>query len=141
MLFWGSIILIVVGIIFAIIESYYESHYDRWGSEILCDCAIGFVIIGAIIFLISATVLGFAHIDRKATLQSNIEIYKALTYKAESGACRDQFGLLSKDVLDDIQEWNTKIAHYKAMEDNFWLGIFYPDVYGDLGMIDYELYK
>lgn len=141
MLFWGSIILIAVGIIFAIIESYYEPHYDRWGNEILCDCAIGFVIIGAIIFLMSATVLGFTHIDRKATLQSNIETYKALTYKAESGACRDQFGLLSKDVLDEIQNWNEEVTHYKTMENNFWLGIFYPDVYGDLGTIDYELYK
>ena len=27
------------------------------------------------------------------------------------------------------------------MEDNFWVGIYYPDVYGDLGTIDYETYE
>ena len=89
----------------------------------------------------SAFALAINCFGYKAVLQTNIETYKALTYKAESGVCRDQFGLLSKDVLDEIQNWNEEITHYKTMEDNFWLGIFYPDVYGDLGTIDYELYK
>lgn len=141
MLFWGIIILFVVGIIFATIEFFYETYFDRWGSETLSTIAVVCIITGLIALVCAIIVLTINYFGYKATRQTNIETYKALTYKAESGACRDQFGLLSKDVLDEIQNWNEEVTHYKAMEDNFWLGIFYPDVYGDLGTIDYELYK
>ena len=131
MLFWVIIIFIVLSIILAI----YTENEALGTFAIICS------IIGFIALVCSAFALAFNYFGYKAVLQTNIETYKALTYKAESGACRDQFGLLSKDVLDEIQNWNEEVTHYKTMEDNFWLGIFYPDVYGDLGTIDYELYK
>ncbi len=46
-------------------------------------------------------------------------------------------------VLEEIEKQAQKSPnhYYKAMEDNFWIGIYYPDVYGDLGTIDYETYE
>lgn len=69
------------------------------------------------------------------------EQYKALTYKVESGACRDDFGLLSKEVIDEIQEWNTDLIYKKQMSNNIFVGIFYPNVYDGLDTIDYEKYN
>ena len=141
MLFWGSIILLVIGIAFVAIEFFYETYFDQWGSGTLSTIAVACTISGLIALVCAVFVLAINYFGYKATYQTNIETYKALTYKVQSGACRDQFGLLSKDVLDEIQNWNEEITHYKVMENNFWVGIFYPDVYGDLGTIDYELYK
>lgn len=91
-------------------------------------------------FLVLGLILLLTQTNITATRQANAEKYKALTYKLESEACRDQFGLLNKEIIDEVQRWNVKVTYYKAMEDNFWVGIYYPDVYGDLGTIDYEVY-
>ena len=93
-----------------------------------------YVLVFGLILLITQT-------NITATRQANAEKYKALTYKLENEACRDQFGLLNKEIIDEVQRWNVKVTYYKAMEDNFWVGIYYPDVYGDLGTIDYETYE
>ena len=96
--------------------------------------------IGAVWFLVAGLILLLTQTNVTAIRQANAEKYKALTYKLESEACRDQFGLLNKEIIDEVQNWNVKVTYYKAMEDNFWVGIYYPDVYGDLGIIDYEMY-
>ena len=96
--------------------------------------------ISVVWFLVAGLILLLTKTNVTATRQANAEKYKALTYKLESEACRDQFGLLNKEIIDEVQRWNVKVTYYKTMEDNFWVGIYYPDVYDDLGTIDYEMY-
>lgn len=78
------------------------------------------------------------HIKADAQVAEKQEEYKALVCKAESGACRDEFGLLNKEVFDEIQEWNQDIAYKKTIQRDFWLGIFYPNIYDQFELIDYE---
>lgn len=145
MIFWLSIIIFSVGVVILIanrIGEYlsYKYEYSNVSGFIL---SFGVVIsfIGVVWFLVAGLILLLTQTNITATRQANAEKYKALTYKPESDACRDQFGLLNKEIIDEVQRWNVKVAYYKAMEDNFWVGIYYPDVYGDLGTIDYETYE
>ena len=145
MIFWLSVIIFAVGVVILIANRIgeslsYEYEYSNVSSFIL---SFGVVIsfIGAVWFLVAGLILLLTKTNVAATRQANAEKYKALTYKLESDACRDQFGLLNKEIIDEVQDWNTGIVYYKAMEDNFWVGIYYPDVYGDLGTIDYETYE
>lgn len=81
------------------------------------------------------------HIKADAQEAEKQEEYKALVCKAESRACRDEFGLLNKEVFDEIQEWNQDIAYKKTIQRDFWLGIFYPNIYDQFELIDYEKYS
>ena len=74
-------------------------------------------------------------------LEANREIYKAITYKVENDAYKDELGLLSKDVIDEIQEWNKDVRFYQNIQDNFWVGIYYPNVFDEFQIIDYESYS
>ena len=58
----------------------------------------------------------------------------------ESGACRDEFGLLNKEVIDEIQSWNESIIYNQKMQNDFWVGVFCPNVYDQFETIDYEKY-
>lgn len=145
MIFWLSIIIFAVGVIILIANRIgealsYEYEYSNASSFIL---SFGVVIsfISVIWFLVTGLILLLTQTNITATRHANAEKYKALTYKLESNACRYQFGLLNKEIIDEVQDWNTGIVYYKSMEDNFWMGIYYPDVYGDLGTIDYETYE
>lgn len=144
MIFWLSVIIFAVSVAMLIANRIgeslsYEYEYSSVSGFIL---SFGVVIsfISAVWFLVAGLILLLTKTNVTATRQANAEKYKALTYKLESEACRDQFGLLNKEIIDEVQDWNTDITYYKSMEDNFWMGIYYPDVYGDLGTIDYEMY-
>ena len=144
MIFWLSIIIFAVGVVILIANRIgslsYEYEYSSVSGFIL---SFGVVIsfISVVWFMVAGLILLLTKTNVTATRQANAEKYKALTYKLESEACRDQFGLLNKEIIDEVQDWNTDITYYKSMEDNFWMGIYYPDVYGDLGTIDYETYE
>lgn len=144
MIFWLSVIIFTVGIVILIANGIgralsYKYEYSNT-SEFILIFGVAVAFIGAVWLLIAGLPLVISQTTITATKQANVEKYKALTYKLESEACRDQFGLLGKEIIDEVQYWNTDITYYKSMEDNFWMGIYYPDVYGDLGTIDYEMY-
>lgn len=69
------------------------------------------------------------------------EQYKALVYKARTEACRDEFGIINKEFIDEIQAWNMNCVRLKAKQDDFWFGIFVPDIYDDLKPIDLQNIK
>lgn len=145
MIFWLSVIIFAVGVVILIGNRIgeslsYEYEYSSVSGFIL---SFGVVIsfISVVWFLVAGLILLLTQTNVAAYRQVNAEKYKALTYKLESKACRDQFGLLSKEIIDEVQNWNIKVTYYKSMEANFWVGIYYPDVYGDLGTIDYKMYE
>lgn len=128
MLFWSFIILFVVGIIL----------YKVFEFELLGELATA---ISGFAILISLFLIIGEYITTDSYLEKTREQYKAITYKIESDACRDEFGLLNKEVIDEIQEWNKDVRFYQNIQDNFWLGIYYPNVFDEFETIDYESFE
>ena len=130
MVFWICLVIFIIGII--LWKAEYSDSLEVIGFiATLCS---GFALAVMITFLAST----YSEIDAK--VEQAQETYKALTYKVESGACRDDFGLLNKEVIDEIQAWNEDIIYKQKMNDNFWFGIFYPSAYDQFETIDYERY-
>lgn len=86
-------------------------------------------------------VIAANHIGTDAELEQRKAQYDALTYKLESEFVRDDLGLLNKETIDEVQEWNEDLAYLKIMQRDFWMGIFYPNIYDDLELIDYGVIK
>jgi hypothetical protein len=113
----------------------------RINSELfeLAGGALG--IIAFVALMIMLFILPVQYCGKDATVAENNERYKALIYKVESGACRDELGLLSKEVIDEIQEWNESAVRNQRLQNDFWIGVFVPDIYDKLETIDYERYQ
>ena len=131
MLFWSFIILFIVGIIL----------YKVFEFEFLGDFGYFISIISGLAVIISLFLIIDEYTTMDSYLEKTREQYKAITYKIESNACRDEFGLLNKEVIDEIQEWNKDVRFYQNIQDNFWLGIYYPNVFDEFGTIDYESFE
>ena len=131
MLFWLFIILFVVGIIL----------YKVFEFEFLGDFGYFISIISGLAVIISLFLIIGEYTTMDSYLEKTREQYKAITYKIESDSCRDEFGLLNKEVIDEIQEWNKDVRFYQNIQDNFWLGIYYPNVFDEFGTIDYESFE
>lgn len=150
MLFWLSLILIALGLFIAFIPYFADKWIDEESHEklhdFLCvDAEDAFIYTGALIFIVSAVaalvmliVISTSQIGNRASLEKDQERYNALIYKVESDSYRDEFGLLNKEVIDEIQEWNEDLAFKKSNQRDFWIGIFIPNIYDDFEKIDYE---
>ena len=147
MLFWLCLIILIIGIgliAAGCIDWDYKKNklfdflYDN-------DDTLKFIggiatFISGFIMVIIITILCCMYIDIDARVEQSKETFDAITYKVESGACRDEFGLLNKEVIDEIQEWNESIIYNQKMQNDFWVGVFYPNVYDQFETIDYEKY-
>lgn len=89
-----------------------------------------------IVFFIMITVMCCNYIGSDTDIAVNQETYKSLVYKAETEAIRDEFGIVNKEYIDEIQNWNTDVVGYQTLTHNFWVGILYPDWYDEFETID-----
>lgn len=149
MLFWLFIIALVVGITLVVLGNLdwnieKKTKFSKWmywhdGDLNVTGWIV--IVISIIVLFFMTIVLICEYTTANAYLQQNKERYNALTYKVESEECRDEFGLLNKEIVDEIQDWNEDVVYRKEMQNNFWVGIFYPDIYDEFKTIDYAKYK
>lgn len=98
-------------------------------------------LVSGIVLFFMIIILCCQYIGIDARVEKDFEIYNAIEYKVTSGACRDELGLLSKEVIDEVQNWNKYVKYYQTVQDDFWIGIFYPNVFDQFKTIDYMSYN
>jgi hypothetical protein len=139
------VFILLIGISFVKIG---EHYWDPKKHKILYDHDEFFEVVGwvmawlggiATVFCLIFSLINCIGCNTSITKQE--ETYKAIVYKIESGACRDEFGLLNKATIDEVQHWNEELAFYKKAQNDFWIGMFYPNIYDDLQFIDYRDYN
>lgn len=144
MLFWLFVIILAVGVgllVFGSVEwkgKHAFLYRTAYGFQV---AGVTTVFLSGVAILICVTFLINQFLGVNARIEQKRENYRAIAYKVESGACRDDLGLLNKEVVDEIQEWNEDIVYYQNVQRDFWIGIFYPNVYDDFETIDYEKYR
>ena len=86
-----------------------------------------------------ACVIFTARVTAEGIEEGRYQQYNALMYKAETESIRDDFGIVNKEYIDEIQSWNEELAKNRAYSSNIWIGIFYPErTVNGLNIIDLE---
>lgn len=125
MIFWVFVILTVF-FGFVIYDN------DEFASRIIAVVP-GIVSVVMLVFILNAQILADGY------RASNEQRYEALIYKAQTESIRDDFGIVNKEYIDEVQSWNEDIAKYQSRSNSFWIGIFYPKrVFDGFETIDLE---
>lgn len=149
MLFWLCLIVLIVGIGLVTVGNmeWFNTRNENKLRKFLYqnDDIIEYsgwvtVVVSGIIMTVMIIIFACNYIGVNAQVEKAKERYNAIAYKVESGACRDEFGLLNKEVIDEIQDWNEHVTYYKNFQKDFWVGIFVPNVYDQFETIDYTKY-
>ena len=131
MIFWIFVIVAVVGCAgYVIIDNLFG-----------CDVSVFFEIIAKISTVITCILLIIIIINNVSAVGGKVGLeqrYEALVYKSQTESIRDEFGLVNKDYIDEVQEWNENIASNQRMQRDFWLGIFIPNIFDDFELIDLD---
>lgn len=102
------------------------------GGHLLATIAFVFTLIA---LLISAIGLASAYIGADASVAKWETQYESLTYQLENNLYDNDNDIGKKELMDEIREWNEDLAYCKKIQRNFWVGIYYPNVYDSLEFI------
>lgn len=109
------------------------------------DWCYPFYTIGLISLVVLLIMIGICVINNTTAASDNcemLETQKALEFKLENADIRDEFGLLNKSFVDDVETYNRKIVRYKVNSENPWLSAFYPKkIVEGCERIDYERFS
>ena len=128
MLFWLVVLSIVVCLGLAV---YVEKRFQDYSVPFLVIASIGFIV--AIVMLVVIIVKN-TNVD--AYVAENQMRYEMLVYQYENDIYDNDNDLGKRDLMEDIQEWNEDLAYYREAQDDFWVGIFHPNVYDQFEFIE-----
>lgn len=130
MLFISTLAILAFGIIAGIIG-------DRfWKLDWLQIPSIISILFGGIAFIIMVIVMCCSYIGIDGYIAKNQARYETLVYQYENDIYDNDNDLGKRDLIEDIQEWNEDLAWYKENQDDFWIGIFIPNVYDQFEFIE-----
>ena len=128
MLFWLVVLSVVVCLGLAV---YLEKRFCDYSGPFLVIAIIGFIV--AIIMLM-VIIVENTNVD--AYVAENQMRYEMLVYQYEHDIYNNDNDLGKRDLMEDIQEWNEDLAYRRKAQDDFWVGIFYPNVHDQFEFIE-----
>lgn len=124
MLFWIFVILIVIGVIII-------CKFDE--IELLGGIIMAIGIFG---FLFTLVVLIGSHVGIDGKVAGLQTRYETLVYQYENDIYDNDNDLGKRDLMEDIREWNEDLSAKQANQNDFWIGIFIPDIYDQFEYIE-----
>lgn len=132
MLFWIWVIMLVAGIAtFWFYEKKYEGYNSTLGT--ISDLLIAFGLLGTLVA--GAFAIGGA-VNVEGKYATRLAEYESLVYQYENNMYDNDNDLGKKELMDDIQLWNETVASKRHGQNNFWIGIFIPDIWDNLEFIE-----
>lgn len=93
---------------------------------------------GAVANLISCGVFLCENINTNAYIAKMQTRYDMLIYQYENDIYDNDNDLGKRDLVVDIKEWNEDLSYYQNTQDNFWIGIYIPNVYDQFKFISLD---
>lgn len=128
MIFWLVLLSIVVCLWLAV---YVEKRFGDYSVPFL---VIAFISLIVSIVMLVVIIVKNTNVD--AYVAENQMRYEMLVYQYENDIYDNDNDLGKRDLMEDIQEWNEDLAYYRKAQDDFWVGIFHPNVYDQFEFIE-----
>lgn len=84
-------------------------------------------------FVIWFTAAGLIYLNGKQ--ENGLSNYESLTYQYENDFYNNDNDVGKYELVFQIEYWNTDLAYRKTIQRDFWLGIYYPNIYDQFEFI------
>ena len=128
MLFWIFVGIFVVALVMVIVCYYLD-----------CDVGVGLTKIlttmSGIAIVVSIAIMANSYIHADANVAKYQKRYESLTYQYENDFYNNDNDVGKYELVYQIEYWNTDLAYRKTIQRDFWLGIYYPNIYDQFEFI------
>ena len=109
---------------------------DFEGLQVLCGI---FAFCVGVVLLPLTIMIPHNHLTADGAAAQWREERKTLVYLAESDI--EETGRMSADTTKDIQDYNERLVWRQELQRNFWMGVFFPNIYDEFETIDIDSYR
>ena len=129
MLYWILLIIILL----LILITY---QLEKNNHEILCVVSCFFTIIFGLVFVILSIGMACEYVNIDGRIEEYKTEYNSLVYQYENNIYDNDNDLGKKELMNDILEWNKDLTYMQNAQDDFWIGIFFADIYDQFKTIE-----
>ena len=92
--------------------------------------------LGSTLVIASLVVFGLSLLPAQANLDTLEQTRASLVYQLENNLYDNDNDFGKKELMSEIQSFNESLAFHKKMQRNFWVGIYYANIYDDIQLIE-----
>lgn len=127
MLFWIIFVLTIVVTVITVI-----AFHEGWESSALFGILSTLLWIASIIMIVIIANENACANSNFASLQQR---QYSLEYQLHNNLYDNDNDIGKKELYNQIQEWNEDLAFKKRAQRDFWIGIFYANIYDNFNYI------
>ena len=105
-------------------------------TDILLEISAIITTLLGMAIIISLCIMARNYIGIDAKVSGYQKRYEALTYQYENNFYDNDNDIGKKELVSEIQYWNSDLAYRKTIQRDFWVGIYYPNVYDQFEFIE-----
>ena len=128
MLFWIFVGIFVVALVMVIVGYYLD-------CDVVVDLTEILTVISGIAIVVSIAIMSNRYIHADADVAKYQKRYESLTYQYENDFYNNDNDVGKYELVSQIEYWNTDLAYRKTIQRDFWLGIYYPNIYDQFEFI------
>ena len=129
MLFFVFIAILVVSLVI------FGKIFD---SDIISGLCTSLSVLAFIAVIVSLIIIGTNHINVDGYVAKMNTRYDILVYQYENNIYDNDNDLGKRELMVDIQNWNENLANRREKQDDFWVGIYIPNIYDQFKFIQLD---
>ena len=129
MLFFVFIAILVVSIVI---------FYKTFDSDLIAGMCSALAVLAFIAVIVSLIIMGINHINVDGYVAKMNIRYDTLVYQYENDIYDNDNDLGKRELMVDIQNWNENLANRREKQDDFWVGIYIPNIYDQFKFIQLD---
>lgn len=104
--------------------------------EVLCIVSCLLTIIFGLVFVLLSIGMAYEYVNIDGRIEEYKTEYNSLVYQYENNIYDNDNDLGKKELMNDILEWNKDLVYMQNAQDDFWIGIFFADIYDQFKTIE-----
>lgn len=126
MLFFVFIAILVISLVI-----FYKTS-DGYLINAIC---FTLVLLATIAVVVSLIIMGINYIGVDGYIAKMNTRYNTLVYQYENDIYDNDNDLGKRELMKDIQSWNEDLSARRERQDDFWIGIYIPNIYDQFELI------
>lgn len=125
---------VFIGILVISLVIFYKTS-DGYLINAIC---FTLVLLATIAIVVSLIIMGINYIGVDGYIAKMNTRYDALVYQYENDIYDNDNDLGKRELMKDIQSWNEDLAANRERQDDFLVGIYWPNIYNQFEFIQLD---